>query len=85
MVEILQLVHEISSFSQRCPIKGVIWKTSQNAQMQSSECVLSEDILENFAKFTNKHLCQDILESLLKNKVASWNLKLSEEATVDVL
>ena len=50
----------------------MIWKTSQNSQINTRsshpEVFLSKDVLKNFAKFTDKHLCR----SLLFNKVASW-------------
>ena len=53
-------------------MKEVIWKTSQNSQInrRSShpEVFLSKDVLKNFTKFTDKHLCQ----SLPFNKVAGW-------------
>ena len=50
----------------------MIWKTSQNSQIDTRsshpEVFLSKDVLKNFAKFTDKHLCR----SLLFNKVAGW-------------
>ena len=55
----------------------MIWTTSQNSQINTrsshpvSAGVLSEDVLKNFAKFTQKHLCR----SLFFNKVAGWKPK----------
>ena len=50
----------------------MFWKTSQNSQINTRsshpEVFLSKDVLKNFAKFTDKHLCR----SLLFNKVAGW-------------
>ena len=47
VVEILQLVYEISSFLEELYKRGDL-KTSQNSQ--------SKDVLKNFAKFIEKHL-----------------------------
>ena len=41
--------------------------------------VLSKDVLKNFAKFTDKHLCRSLF-----NKVQAGNLKLPEGAYGDV-
>ena len=39
------------------------------------------DVLKNFAKFTEKHLCR----SLLLNKVAGWKPETIRAGTGDVL
>ena len=83
MVEILQLLHEISSFP-RGAIKEVFWKT-QNSQINTRSShpevfYQKKRCSWNFAKFTEKHLYR----SLFLNKVAG-NLKLSEAGTGDVL
>ena len=82
---LLYLVVEILQLIQRCSIKEVIWKTSQNSQINTRsshpEVFLSKDVLKNFAKFTDKHLCR----SLFLMKLQAGNLKLSETATGDVL
>ena len=71
LVEILQLAHEISSFSEahykRDVLKNFL-KFTDKLKKQSSECVLSKDVLKNLAKFTEKHLCGN----LFFNKVAGW-------------
>ena len=46
---------------------------------QSSRGVLKRDVLENFAKFTEKHLCQ----SLFFNKVQACNF-IKKEALAQV-
>ena len=69
MVEILQLVHGISSFLEVLCKRGVLKnfsKFSYKHKKQSSGGVLSKDVLKSFAKFIEKHFCQ----SLLFNKVA---------------
>ena len=69
LVEILQLVHEISSFSVVLYKRGVLKnfsKFTDKLKKQSLGSALSKDVLRNFAKFTGKHLCQ----SLYFNKVA---------------
>ena len=84
LVKNLQLVHEISSFSQAIYKRDVLknfLKFTEKVKKQTSGGVLSKDILKNFAKFTEKHLC----ENVFFNKVAgAGNLKLSETATGDV-
>ena len=71
LVEILQLVHEISSL-QEVFYKKVFSKTSQNSQVNARSShpeVFSErGVLLNFGKFTEKHICR----SLFFNKVAGW-------------
>ena len=73
MVEILQLVHEISCFPEvfykRSVLKNFSKFTDKHKE-QSSGGVLSEEkmLLKNFAKFTEKRLCR----SLFSDKVASW-------------
>ena len=64
LVEILQLVHEISSFSEVLYKRGVFKNFSKvtDKLKKSSEGVLAKDVLKNFTKFTN----------LVFNKVASW-------------
>ena len=71
LVEILQLVHGISSFSEVLYIRVVLknfWKFTAKRKKQSSGVVLSKDVLKDFAKFTEKHLCRN----LFFNKVAGW-------------
>ena len=84
MVEIWQLVNEISSFPEVL-LKEVIWKTSQNSKINTRsshpEVFLSKDVLKNLAKFTDKHLCW----SIPFNKLQNGSLKLSEASTGDVL
>ena len=74
VVEILQLVHEISSF----PTKEVIWKTSQNSQIitRSSHrrCSLRKGVLRIFSEFTRKHLCQRLLKKSLWHRCFPMNL-----------
>ena len=48
---------------------------------QSPGGLLSEDVLKNSAKFTEKHLCR----SFVFNKVAGWKPKKWESATRDLL
>ena len=56
-------------------LKEVIWKTSQNSQIDTrsshSKVFLSKGVLKNVAKFTDKHLYW----SLLFIKVAGWKLR----------
>ena len=69
VVEILQLVHEISSFPEVLHKRGALKnfsKFTDKHKKQSSGGVLSKDVLKNFAKFTDKRLCR----SLFFNKVA---------------
>ena len=71
MVEIQQLLNEISSFPavlyKRGDLKNIS-KFGDKNKKPSSRGVLSKDVLKTFAKFTEKHLCW----SLLLNKAASW-------------
>ena len=59
LAEILQLVHEISSFSEelykRCVLKNFSKFRDKNKK-QLSGGVLSKDFLKNFAKFAEKNL-----------------------------
>ena len=71
MVEILQLVHEISSFPEVLNKRGEQLKIDDKDK-QSSGGVLSIDVLKNFAKFTEKHLYR----SLFFNKVAGWKSEI---------
>ena len=71
LVEILQLVHEISSSSEVLYERGVLKNFSQftdKLKKQSSGGVLSKYVLKNFAKLTGKHLCRN----LFIYKVAGW-------------
>ena len=43
-------------------------KFTDKLKKQSSRGALSKDVLKNFAKFTEKHLCRN----LFFNKVAGW-------------
>ena len=61
MVEILRLVHEISSFSKVLYKRGVpkiFSKFTEKLKKQSSGGVLSKDVLKIFSKFTEKHLSE---------------------------
>ena len=74
MVEILQLLHEMSSFPEVLYKRGDLnycSKFTDKHQKQSSRCVLSKDDLKNSAKFTEKHLCR----RLFFNKDAGWKPK----------
>ena len=82
LLEILQLVHEVSSFSEVLYKRSVMKncsKFTEKLKKQSSGGVLSKDVHKNFAKFTEQHLCRN----LLKLSRAVTNLKLSEAATGD--
>ena len=71
VVEILQLVHEISTFPEVIYKRGVLknfLKFTDKHKEQSSEGALSKDVLKNFLKFTERHL----FRSLFFNKVADW-------------
>ena len=69
VVEIRQLVNEISSFPEvlRDDLKNLS-KFTDKQKKQSSGGVLTKDVLQNFAKFTDKHL----FPSLFFNKAAGW-------------
>ena len=70
MVEILQLVHEISSFPEVLYKRGdlkIFSKFTDKHKKQSSGGVLLTDVLKNFAKFADK---TSLLEFLF-NKVAA--------------
>ena len=72
VVQILQLVHKIA-ISQRCSLKEVFWKTSQNSQINTRSShpevfCQKKRCSKNLATFTAKHL----FRSLFLNKVASW-------------
>ena len=75
MVEILQLVHEISSFPEvlykRYVLKNLSKFTEKKHKKQSSGGALTKDFLTNFAKFTEKY----IFGILFSNKIAGWNPK----------
>ena len=81
-VEILQLVHEIGSFSEvpheRDVLKNFL-KFTDKLKKKSSGGVLSKDVLKIFTKFTEKHLCRNLFFNL-----QAVNPKLSETATEDV-
>ena len=81
VVEILQLVHEVSSFPKVLYKRGClknISKFTDNHRKQSSGCVPSDDGLKNFAKFTDKQLSRRI-------ELQAENVKLSEAAKGDAL
>ena len=70
LIKILQLLHEISSFSEVLYNRGALTnfsKFTDELKKQSSGGVLSKD-LKNFAKFAEQHLCQN----LFLNKIAGW-------------
>ena len=70
-VEIQQLVNEMSSFPEvlykRYDLK-IFSKFTVTHKKQSSRGVLTKYVLENFTKFTDKHLCP----SLFLNKAVGW-------------
>ena len=73
LVEILQLVHEMRSFPEVTykRVKGFLKKFSKftdKDKIQSIASILSKDVLKNFTKLTEKHLCW----SLIFNKVTGW-------------
>ena len=71
LVEILHLVHEISSFQEVLHKIGVLEnfsKFTDKHKKQSSAGILSKDVLKDFAKLTKKHFCL----SLFFNKVTGW-------------
>ena len=77
MVEILQLVHKISSFPDVLYKRGYLKnfsKFTDNYKKQSSGYVLSKDVLKYIIK--NK---------FFKIKLQAGNLKLSEAGTGDIL
>ena len=60
VVEILQLVHEISSFLEVLYKGGdlnIFLKFTDKHKKQSSGGVLSKDVLKDYTKFTEKGLC----------------------------
>ena len=83
LVEILQLINEISSFSEvlykKDNLKNFL-KFTDKLKNQSFRSVLSKDFLKNFENFTEKHLCRNFF--LIK--LQAGNLKMSETATGDV-
>ena len=70
MVEILQLVHETSSFPE------VLYKNDKYKKQPSGR-VLSKDVLKFFAKFIEKHLCH----SPFSDKVEGWKLEMFRKTT----
>ena len=73
MLEIVQLVHEISAFPEVFYMRSIL-KTSKftdKHKKQSSGSVMSKDVLKTFAKFTEKHLSR----SLIFIKDAGWKPK----------
>ena len=84
LVEILPRVHEISSFSEVLYKKGVLknfWKFTDKHKEQSSEGVLSKDVLKDLAKFSKNIFA--VVSFLIK--LQPENLNLSEAATGHVL
>ena len=71
LVEFLQLVHEITSLEE--VKRGILKNLSKliDKHEKQPRGVLSKDVLQNFEKFTEKHLCR----SLFLNKVAGWKLE----------
>ena len=70
VVEILQVVHEVSSFPEVPYKRGVLKNCSKftdKHKKQSSGDVLSKDVLKNFTKFTEKYLWRSLF-----NKVSGW-------------
>ena len=84
LVEILQLVHETSSFPEVLYKRSVLKNFSKfpdKHKKQSSGGLLSKDVLKNIANFTEEHLCQ----SLFLTKLQAGNLKRAEAAAGDSL
>ena len=84
MVEILQLVHEISIFPEVFYERGVMKnfsKSTDKHKNQSSGGVLSNKVLKNFSKFAEKIFAG--ISFLIK--LQAGNLKLSEADTGNVL
>ena len=78
MFEILQLVRRASSFPRVLYKRGDLKnfsKFSHKYKKQSSESVLSKDVLKNFTKFTEKNMFCGV--SFL-TKLQAINLKLAE-------
>ena len=84
MVEILQFVHEISSFPEVLYKTGDLnnfSKSTDKRKKQSFGGVLSKDNLKTFAKFT-----ENIYPGVsFLIKLQAGNLKMSEAVTGDVL
>ena len=90
LVEILQLVHKISSFPEVPYKRGILTQIfyhrySQINTRSSDSGVLTKDALKNFAKFEEKHLCRSLIfrfcgktpvSQPLFNKVAAEGLQL---------
>ena len=75
MVEIWQLVNEISSFPEVLYKRGDLKnfsKFTDKLKKQPFGGVLSRHVLNTFPKFTDKHLCP----SLFFNKVACWKSEI---------
>ena len=74
LVEILQLVYEISSFPEVLYKTGVLKNFpifTDKHKNQPSEGVPSKDVLKNFSQFTEKYFCR----RLLFNKIVGWKPK----------
>ena len=59
----MQIVHEISSFSDVFYKRNVVKnfsKFTDKLKKQSSGNILSKNVLRNFAKFTENHICQNL-------------------------
>ena len=85
MVEILQLVLEISSFLEVLYNRGDLKnfsKFTDKHKKKSHGGVLSKDDLKGFAKYTGKHICRSVFFII---KLQAGNLELSEATTGDVL
>ena len=83
LVEILPLVHEISSFSEVPYKRDALRNFSKfldKLKKQSSGSALSKDVLRNVAKFSENIFAG--ISFLIK--LQGGNLKLSETATGDV-
>ena len=83
LVEILPLVHEISSFSEVSYKRDALRNFSKfldKLKKQSSGSALSKDVLRNVAKFSENIFAG--ISFLIK--LQGGNLKLSETATGDV-
>ena len=71
LVDILQHVDEISSFSEVLYKRDVLenfLNFTDKLKSQSSGSALSKDVLRNFEKFKEKHLCRNSFF----HKVADW-------------
>ena len=88
LVEILQLLHEISSFSEVLYNRGVLKnsKFTDKLKKQSYGSVLSNDVLKNFAKLTESRCGYIISKSFVKlTRFKSFPLQLPGHQDIALL